>query len=421
MKKFIYISLLTLSLTGCSENTNQDSKQPETIEDPQYNKALLKIAQIDSINAALEWEEDLPGLWVSNKGQYGIQENRMIYMDSMLFVTDYITKIDSTPIIQVINRPTFEYLGNNFYRDAYHVYHYYPMAYGGAFNILDTADRESFRVMGDCYAQDVHFVYSEKGEILDGIDYNSFYTTRGAGCFAKDKYGYYFWGDRIDESNADSTALQYINILETTFNNMDTLFTGGNQSWSSSSDESTLIELENYNLILEGLFDYNQTDQDTLTIYEDLGEYLVGRELKIIPKNEKDTFHLFVQSIDRVYELMESDSAGIIGDWQTFDPIGFADTSDLFYWKTNFKNKYIFPDIGYINGQLMSTRVKDFGFRDTTYWYHGEMSGTYLGKAWLYQGHIVDYWIYTAFVKIERHNNGLLDTKWLKLEFSYGC
>lgn len=35
---------------------------------------------------------------------------------------------------------------------------------------------------------------------MDNIDYKSFKTKKGIGCFAKDKNGFYFWDDKIDTS-----------------------------------------------------------------------------------------------------------------------------------------------------------------------------------------------------------------------------
>lgn len=415
------IGFLFLGLVSCGEHVGSTDNTHVAKDNPQYNQALAKTAKIDSLNASLEWEEIVPGIWQSNQGDYGFQESRMIYLDSMLFVTDYITKIDSTPINQIINRPTFEHLGNSYYKDAYHIYYYYPMAYGGSFNILDTADRESFQVVGDCYAQDIHFVYSEKGEILEEIDHNTFFTTLGAGCFAKDKNGYYLQGELIEHFEMDSVYMSYIHLLDEATNRIDTLYSD-KPEWELNPDLGPMtIHFSTFDLQLNSTFEINKIDKDTIVIYEDVGEYLSGRALTIHPKNESDTFHLYIQSVDHIYEMMDSDSLGVLGDWFAWDPLEITDTSQFFYWKPKKENTYIFPNIGYEKAHLMQERAKDFGFSDTTYWYHGEMSGTYYGHAWLYKGHIVSYWIYTAFVKIERHNNGLKETKWLRLEFSYGC
>lgn len=416
-----YIWMLIIAvLLGCTEESQTESiNDPKT--DPQYDKAIATIAKIDSINAALNWQEIKPGIWISNTGQFGIKESKMIYLDSMLFVTDYITKIDSIPIKNIINVPTFNYLGNQFYKDAFHVYNYYPMAYGGLLRILDTADTETFHVVGDCYARAKNFVYTEKGEIIESIDYSSFFTTHGAGCFAKDKNSYYFRGDRIEKSEMDSITLSYINFLDVAANRMDTVYSEKSSFYLNELSGKTKINHGNFRYEIDALFE-TKTSKDTTYLYEWVGEYVYGRHLIIKSKNETDTFHLYVQTIDWLNELKASDSLGYLGSLDEWDPFNLTDTSDKFYWKpTADRNKYIFPNIGHPNDIIMQKRVQEFELRDTSYWYHGEMSGDYLGSAWLYKNNIVDYYVYTAIITIERHNNGLKESKVLKVEFSYGC
>ncbi|MCB9187761.1 MAG: DKNYY domain-containing protein [Flavobacteriales bacterium] len=415
------LGALMLVMMSCSEESTSDISN-EQKSDPQYEKAIAKIAKIDSLNATLEWQEVKPGIWLSNAGYYGIQESRMVYLDSMLFVTDYITKIDSTPIGNIINLPTFDYLGNQFYKDAFHVYNYYPMAYGGIFRILDTADAGSFHIVGDCYAQDKNFVYTEKGEIVEEVDYNSFFTTIGAGCFAKDQYGYFFWDERIEEGDLkDSLTIEYMHLLDEAANRMDTVYSEKSSFYMNDLTGKTKINYGNFKLEIDAQFETKST-KDTTYLYEWVGEYVYGRNLTIKPKNEADTFHIYIQTIDWLSELKESDSLGYLGTWDDWDPFTLRDTSNKFYWKsTSNKNKYIFPNIGNPNDIIMQKRIQQFELRDTSYWYHGEMSGDFLGEAWLCESKIVDYYVFTAIITIERHNNGLLETKWLQVEFSYGC
>ncbi|CAG5083204.1 hypothetical protein [Parvicella tangerina] len=192
--------------------------------------------------------------------------------------------------------------------------------------------------------------------------------------------------------------------------------------WSDDSKlNSTHIYFKNFDVVINSFFISEKLTADTIIVMEDVGEYLNGRRLKIIPKNVQDTFHLSIRVIDEIHEMMDSDSLSFIGDWDTWQPLMITDTSDYFYWKPFQKNKYYFPSIVDYNGTIMQRRIKELNFRDTMYWYHGEMSGTYYGPAWLYNGHIVEHYVFTAFVMIERHNNGLQERKWLKLEFSYGC
>lgn len=416
----ILIILIFIQCTVAEEQSGREQSEGKVNTHIAYDQALKTISKIDSLNKSLEWKEIQSNVWVSNKGDYGIQESKMIYLDSMLFVTDYITEIDSIPLKNLIHRMTFTYVGNNYYKDSYHVYLYHPMAYGGTFSIFDTAHVESFQKLGDCYAQDLHHVYSEKGEILK-VDYNTFYTSEGAGCFGMDKNGFYFWGEKLDMNNLDSIEQERIVYLKEAALRPDTLYSHGIEPFEKPSGSYTEIDFDHFKLKIDATFDISDEKNDSLSIYEDVGEYLTGRILQIKSNNKKDTFHLYIQSIDEVNELIESDSNGIVGSWENWDQFHFTDTSKFFYWKPTTNGNYVFPNLGYQHSSLMQKRIKEFGFTDTTYWYHGEMSGTYFGEAWLYNGKIVDYWIFTAIVKIERHNKGLKDVKYLRLEFSYGC
>lgn len=417
--------MLALILCNCTTSEEKNDNEYTFSSEPynlDYENALKKIATIDSINVSLGWKEIKPGLWLSNRGDLGIKDSKMIYLDSMLFTTDYITQFSNGEYLKNwIDTATFKYLGNQFYADQFHIYNYFPMAYGGQLRPMVEIDVATFNVVGSCYAVDKLHIYSEKGEILKQIDRESFFTVPEAGCFAKDKNGYYFWGDKIEANEMDSTDLEYIQILEDASNRMDTIYSEKPVYTLNQLEGTTKINFGNFKIKIDGGFENRQSD-DTAYVSEWVGEYLYGRQLIIQSKNNEDTFHVYIQSIDWITEMMESDAVGYLHTWDNWDPLQIIDTSERFYWKpTPKRNTYIFPNIGYYKSQLMQTRVKELGFKDTTYWYHGEMSGNYLGDAWIYQGAIVNYWIYTAIITIERHNHGLKDKKYLQVEFSYGC
>jgi hypothetical protein len=411
-------------LVSCAGEENQETTATSNDEatNEAYEHAIAQKHKTDSINATLEWTELKPGLWQSKHGDLAIADVSILYLDSMIMMDTYLTHIDTSALRYLIDVETFENIGSTFFKDKHHVYLLYAMAYGGNLSILGEADAASFEMVGSCYAKDKNKIYTEKGTVLSKADYDSFFSTHTAGCFGADKDHYYFWDEVVDVNGPlDSLDAYYISLLDQYRNAMDTIYSYPADWETNPITGKTKIDFKHFDLRINSFFQTNQYHEDTVLVLEDVGEYLIGRDLIIKPKNENDTFHLYIQSIDYVYNMMETDSNGFIGDWETFDHFQFTDTSQLFYWKSTKKNHYIFPDIGYDQSTIMGQRIKDFGFTDTTYWYHGEMFGNFFGHAWLYEGHIVDYMIYSAFVKIERHNNGLQETKWLRLEFSYGC
>lgn len=68
---------------------------------------------------------------------------------------------------------------------------------------MDEADVKTFKVIGNCYAKDKNHIFGERKMILDSVDYKTFITCDDCGCWAKDKNGYYSWGDKTDINDID--------------------------------------------------------------------------------------------------------------------------------------------------------------------------------------------------------------------------
>ena len=49
--------------------------------------------------------------------------------------------------------------------------------------------------------------------IMSSIDYKSFKTKKGLGCFAKDKNGYYFWDSKLDLKEIDEPSKKAVEEL----------------------------------------------------------------------------------------------------------------------------------------------------------------------------------------------------------------
>lgn len=177
-------------------------------------KESVTAQRIDSINTSLEWEEIKPKIWRSKNGDIGIKELRMVNQKDFIFAEDYITTTNNfKPLKEIIDLTSFEYLGNNFYCDHKTIYHYYSMAYGGKFMIRNDINKESFELLGDCYARDNQHVFTERGAVIENVDLSTFFTLSGAGCFAKDKNHYFFWDDIVLIEDLDSQSREFIDKL----------------------------------------------------------------------------------------------------------------------------------------------------------------------------------------------------------------
>ncbi len=191
MKMFNHIFLLTtlLFLSNC-----QLAKEKHI--DNRRARICKRKQRYDSINKAHQWKEIKPKLWMDNDGVLGIKtiEGNAAGID----VEKFITLCGEKTIKSVIDTASFQYLGSSFFKDKNHVYTHYKTACGGSFWIVKEADPSTFETIGDCYAKDKNHIYSEREMLLDSVDYNTFKTKKGIGCFAKDKYGYYFWDTKLD-------------------------------------------------------------------------------------------------------------------------------------------------------------------------------------------------------------------------------
>lgn len=157
----------------------------------------------DSINKSLNWKKLRCGLFINKNGELGFEDKRALN-EGKILETYYLTKFgfnEGPTLASVIDTTTFKELGNTYYKDKNHIYHYYGMAHGGQFYIFEEVDYPTFEILGDCYAKDKNNIYEMRAGKLDSIDYKTFRTVKNCGCFAKDKSGYYKWDSKIDKEN----------------------------------------------------------------------------------------------------------------------------------------------------------------------------------------------------------------------------
>lgn len=197
--KLISIFLALFFLCACDPNSKQNADKSISGKDYMLNYKR----KIDSANYELQWHELKCGLWQSKNGDLGLQT--VEGTESGESVVKYITEMccDGILIKTIVDTASFKYLGSSFYKDKNHVYTHYAMADGGNFWIVDDADVKTFEVIGDCYAKDKNYIFGERAMIMDSLDYQSFRTIKGNGCYAKDKNGYYFWDEKININELD--------------------------------------------------------------------------------------------------------------------------------------------------------------------------------------------------------------------------
>lgn len=198
--KYILI-LLIFSLLSCGKT--QKKKRDDVIDKDSISKQRIERIsygknKIDSLNKRLNWKKLKSDLWINTNGKLGIKTVEV--NQEGIDIDRYITELccEEKSLNSVIDTTSFEFIGSSFYKDKNHIYTHYIMSDGGIFWILKEADVSTFEVIGDCYAKDKNHVFGERAMLMDSVDYKTFKTKKGIGCFAKDKNGFYFWDDKID-------------------------------------------------------------------------------------------------------------------------------------------------------------------------------------------------------------------------------
>lgn len=191
-------------------------QQQQNQKGPTRGERIQNIKKImDSINKKAGWKKLHSGLWKNKHGAIGFKTTEGT--EEGVFITRYITQLccEGIQLKDQIDTASFKHLGSSFYKDKKNIYTHYAMADGGDFWIVEEAHHATFSVLGDCYAKDKNHIYGERAMVMDSIDYKTFKTKKGIGCFAKDKNGYYFWDDKfLPSQNTAPESLKIIKELD---------------------------------------------------------------------------------------------------------------------------------------------------------------------------------------------------------------
>lgn len=206
----ITISIIFKIISDKNNSVRKDIRVKTESDEIKKCETYLKI--LDSINLSLEWRLLKCGLWQNKLGEIGFKTSRVICSDKQIIADDYITNFgfdENPPLKDIIDTTTFRELGNTYFKDKNHIYHFYGMSGGGSFCIFEKADYETFEILGDCYAKDKNHIFEMRSGILSNVDYETFKTKNGlTGCVAKDKDGYIIWGERISINDIDDEYLK---------------------------------------------------------------------------------------------------------------------------------------------------------------------------------------------------------------------
>jgi len=207
-----YILLLFfLTFLNCVD-TPKNPTDHSIDKDPPIKSRIERITyrknKIDSLNKAWEWKKYKANLWMNCNGELGIKTAEA--NEEEIDIVRYITQLccEGNSLQSVIDTTSFQFLGSSFYKDKNHIYTHFEMSDGGNFWVVEEADVATFKIIGDCYAKDKNHIFGERAMVMDSVDYKTFKTEKGSGCFAKDKNGFYFWDKKIDLATINDSLTQ---------------------------------------------------------------------------------------------------------------------------------------------------------------------------------------------------------------------
>jgi hypothetical protein len=174
-------------------------RNPENLE----RRVYQLMEKFDS--SEREWKLLKHGLYINTAGEIGFATERdLVFIppseiegERSMCPNNFLTTFgydDSTRLKSIIDVNTFESLGAFYYKDKNRVYTHYSVCDGGAFKIFAN-DTVSFKVLG------LHATYKSKayhyrrGQL--DADIATFTTYRSQDHIARDKYGFFSFGERI--------------------------------------------------------------------------------------------------------------------------------------------------------------------------------------------------------------------------------
>lgn len=194
-------------------------------------------------------------------------------------------------------------------------------------------------------------------------------------------------------------------------------------NWFSDLEPGlTKLRFSNFTFKIAGeMWRTEDESRDTLTISEDVGYYLEGRDMWIEGQDTSDRFELYMsvqQSIHEQYDYKNHDRPDF--DWDEWEKNRVKlDIRSDFYKVRDSAGIYRLP-WAHVQGQFFENRFnQQFDYIDTTRHMDGEMGAT---ATHYIQNKFCVYWNDFAMFKIVKTaKDGTVTNHYFKLWYSYGC
>lgn len=199
MLKLSCILLIICSFFSCCSGERQESVR-------------LSEKHTAHVPDSSDWRKMTCGLFMSPEGELGFASNPEIanFNDAELIAYSKKTELCENQFLTtfghegevrlyaVIDTTTFESIGAGFFKDKNHIYSHYEMCDGGYFKIF-SSDTSSFRLLNAYYMSYKDEIYYYRWDKKIDADFKTFKVSNEFGMLAKDKNGFFDFGERVTE------------------------------------------------------------------------------------------------------------------------------------------------------------------------------------------------------------------------------
>lgn len=190
MKSTLILIFIGFLLLGCRDNADN---------------SILEASMEESDKNPLGWKKLECGLYINNDGEIGFPTRpNFIFKEDELRGEDkmcpnkFITYLsDSIELKNIIDTNTFIHFSSSFYLDKNNIYNYYSMCDGG-YLFLFSDDTSGFEVLNDEFVRHNSTIHHFRRGKIDA-DISSFKISSELTSIAKDKKGYFQFGERVSD------------------------------------------------------------------------------------------------------------------------------------------------------------------------------------------------------------------------------
>ncbi len=186
----------------------------------------------------------------------------------------------------------------------------------------------------------------------------------------------------------------------------------------------TYLRYDDFKLSINGEFETHKTSsRDTLDLYEFVGDYIYGRNLKIYPKHKAGEYKVYVAIKQEISEQLDLSNGWPDKDfdWYKWEQsrVKWEGLTDYLLLEPEKENLYFLPALNWHKNIYFQKTFDQLNLRDTLVHFSSEGGGN--TAIVVYKEKPCYYHVPYAIFRIDRVIGKHRTSKYLRVGFSYGC